>query len=94
MPSSDRVVECFKEPIKEVENTGELLGFPRLEGETEATFRTRIAYEMQLRLNEMEAKPIPEKVVLRSVYWFQKAIFESKGFPMTLSQEDARVLDL
>lgn len=79
MPSTDRITEILKQPLKEVNNTASLLGVQRYEGETEDTWRTRVAYKMQEKIYKAEGRILSPKILERIKNWELKALAEKEN---------------
>jgi hypothetical protein len=79
MAFSDRVTEILHEPLKEVDNEGALLKMKRLNGESEETWRTRVAYKMMQHIYKAENKIMSPKVLERIKNIELKAEEESKN---------------
>lgn len=64
--------------MPEVNNTASLLKVTRYPGETEDTFRTRVAYAMQARLMREEGQEPSARILERMENWELKAKAEKE----------------
>lgn len=73
---TDRITEILREPFGEVLETASLLKVERLNGESEETFRVRVARAMQRRLWP-EGKEYPQRLIDRDKEYEEAAKLES-----------------
>lgn len=71
--NSNRILEILREPFREVVEDGEFLGVGRFPGETEETYRTRVAYAMQERLLVADGQEVSARIRERMKQWEAKA---------------------
>jgi hypothetical protein len=70
---------CMTKPMDAVTDTAENLHVKRLRGESEDTFRHRVAYALQIRMYQDDEKEVPVKVTERAAEYEMKATLENKG---------------
>lgn len=71
-----RLTEPLHAPMPDVNDDASLLGVVRIHGESEETYRARVAYALAVQME----KPITSRMLLNCAYWALRARLEATGY--------------